>query len=64
MTPRNTKRQRLESAGYRCIKDAWVPEPYWRKVMQQVAFHAEDVAKVAGTVKKSGRPRKKPIAET
>lgn len=58
MTPRNTKRQRLEAAGYRCLKDVWVPEAEAARVEQIAAEHAADVARIAETRKPSGRPKK------
>lgn len=57
MTPNTTKRQRLESAGYRHVA-GWVPQAYAVKVEYQIAAHAEDVQRIAETSKPSGRPRK------
>jgi hypothetical protein len=55
---RDTKRRRLERAGYVHLS-GWVPAAYAAKVTQQVGMHAEDVARVlAEPAKPRGRPRK------
>lgn len=61
MTPRNTKRQRLESAGY-TFKSGWLPigNPAARMFGQQVEMHRDDVERIAETGKPSGRPKKQP----
>lgn len=59
MTPRNTKRQRLEAAGYRHVS-GWLPAGSgdYREVVAAIEQHAEDVGRIAETRKPSGRPKK------
>ncbi len=61
MTDRTTRARRLEAAGYAAVvvsgKPGWVPKAYAGQVAQQVAMHAEDVAKAAAEPMRQGRPR-------
>lgn len=63
MTPRTTKRQRLETAGYRHVS-GWVSIADADEVAAMVEYHAEDVQRIGETLKKSGRPRKNPLVES
>ena len=58
---RDTKRRRLERAGYVHVS-GWVPAAYAARVAQQVEMHREDVARLlAEPAKPRGRPRKSPV---
>lgn len=56
-TPRNTKRQRLEAAGYRHVS-GWLPAARADWVEAEIAEHAEKAERIAETRKPSGRPKK------
>jgi len=61
MTPRNTKRQRLEAAGYGFVPGGWLPFPLPQCANDFIAAidqHAEEVERIAETRKPSGRPKK------
>lgn len=56
-TPRTSKRQRLEAAGYRHVA-GWLPEDEARWVAPLIDAHAAEVDRIAETSKPSGRPPK------
>lgn len=59
MTPRNTKRQRLEAAGYIHVA-GWLPTMKALVVEANIASHREEVHRIAETHKSSGRPKAEP----
>ena len=61
MTPRTTKRQRLEAAGYRHVS-GWLPADTgdYREVVAAIEQHAAEVERIAETRKPSGRPKAPP----
>ena len=60
MTPseRNSRKRRLEAAGFKALPTGWVPAAYAATVQAQVDAWAGDVAKAADIAPKRGRPRK------
>lgn len=57
MTPRNTKRQRLEAAGWRHVS-GWLPAHIASEVRMEIAIAEAEVERIAETRKPSGRPKK------
>jgi hypothetical protein len=55
-TPRTTKSQRLETAGYRHVS-GWLPAERAEEIKMEIAAHINDVERIGETLKPSGRPK-------
>ncbi len=56
---RQSRKRRLERAGYRALPVGWVKEAYAKRVEAQIASYADEVQRVLNEpAKPRGRPKK------
>lgn len=63
MTPRNTKRQRLERAGWLHVS-GWLPRAEAEPVAERIDAHASEAERIGESgQERRGRPRKAPTSQ-